>query len=95
MEESNNDFNQTPKPPQSLYEWQEMQLEALRQHRLRICVKICEFMEEETGMAYTLEDDLERILEQELTEAQRQNVYAKLQLIQQFPSQLDTDSPKQ
>ncbi len=79
----------------NLYEWQQLQLEAIRQHRLRICAKICEFMEAETGKVYTLEDDLEHILVHDFTEGQRQNVYAKLELLQQFPTQLDTDLPKQ
>lgn len=95
MEESSNDTNPSTKVPTNIYEWQEMNLEALRQYRLRLCVKICEFMEEETGVAYTLEDDLERILTDELTEVQRQNVLSKLALFQQFPSQLDADLPKQ
>lgn len=96
MEKPDNDNMGTEDRPDqeqnTLLYSQEQQLEHIRQMRLRLRGKIRDFMEEETGVAYQLEDDLNHILNQEFTQEQQQNVFAKIALLQQFPSQLNTDN---
>lgn len=65
---------------------QEKQLEHIRAARLHLRRKIRDFMEEETGIAYKLEDNLSEIMKG-FTEEQQQNVHGKIVLFQQFPNQ--------
>lgn len=76
----------TPEQQQKRYMSQEEQLEHVRAARLRLREKIRDFMEEETGVAYQLEDDLSEIMKS-FTQEQQQNVYGKIMLYQQFPTQ--------
>ena len=95
MEDPHNDLNTdevSDASPGSVYEQQQKQLEHIRALRLQLRSKIRDFMEEETGIAYQLEDDLNRILAQELTPEQQQNVMAKIALLEQFPAQLNTEA---
>lgn len=65
---------------------QEEQLAQVRATRMRMRQKIRDFMEEETGVAYNIEDDLSEIMKG-FTQEQQQNVYGKIMLFQQFPNQ--------
>lgn len=65
---------------------EEEQLKQIREMRLRLREKIRDFMEEETGVAYKMEDDLSEIMKA-FTQEQQQNVYGKIMLFQQFPNQ--------
>lgn len=76
----------TPEQQQKRYMSQEEQLAHVRAARLRLREKIRDFMEEETGVAYQLEDDLSAIMKT-FTQEQQQNVYGKIMLYQQFPTQ--------
>lgn len=84
--------NQENNTPQSVYQQQMKQLAHVRAVRLRMRAKIRDFMEEETGVAYAMEDDLNKILQTQFTQEQQQNVYAKIALLEQFPFQLDTNT---
>ncbi|MGH1338635.1 MAG: hypothetical protein ACRBFS_21155 [Aureispira sp.] len=81
-----NDDALTPEQQHARILSQEQQLEHIRVNRRRLREKIRGFMEEETGIAYKIEDELSEIMKK-FTEEQQQNVYGKIMLYQQFPTQ--------
>ena len=60
-------------------------VENVRQSRLKLREMIKNFMEEETGETYKMEDDLSAIMKT-FTKEQQQNVYGRLQLALKFPN---------
>ena len=81
-----NEDSLTPEQHQARFLSQEEQLQHVRAMRLRVRGKIRDFMEEETGVAYKIEDELSEIMKT-FTEEQQQNVFGKIMLYQQFPNQ--------
>ncbi|MFK7796654.1 MAG: hypothetical protein AB8E82_04315 [Aureispira sp.] len=81
-----NDDSLTPEQVQARILSEEEQLKHISEMRLRLREKIRDFMEEETGVAYKIEDDLSEIMKT-FTQEQQQNVYGKIMLFQQFPNQ--------
>lgn len=61
-------------------------VEAIKASRLKLREAIKGFMEEETGETYKMEDDLSAIMKT-FTQEQQQNIYGKIVLLQQYPTQ--------
>lgn len=80
MEENNK------KEQETRYLTQEKQLGQIRAFRQLFRAKIKEFMEEETGETYQMEDDFVAIFNA-LSPTQRQNINGKITLFEKFSSQ--------
>lgn len=61
-------------------------VEKFKESRLKLRAAIKGFMEEETGKTYKMEDNLSEIMKT-FTEAQQQNIYGKIVLLQQYPKE--------
>ncbi|WMX12008.1 MULTISPECIES: hypothetical protein [unclassified Aureispira] len=80
MEENNNETEE------KRYLTPEEQLEKIKVSRRLLRTKIKEFIEEETGETYQLEDDLYGIF-RALSPAQQQTITGKIALFEKFPNQ--------
>lgn len=79
MEENNNEEEQKYLSPDEY-------VEKFKESRRLLRAKIKQFMEEETGETYQMEDDLFAILKS-FTPVQQQNVAGRITLLQKFPNQ--------